>query len=84
MADDLAENGYFSGLSSNQCILGTLTKGPNGIMTSGEGSHIRIKNMRQRRNIRFRLYGPDMQPVDPTEFGAGCYWSCVLLFTPII
>ena len=85
VADDLAENGYFAGLNNNQCILGTLYTTVNiGCMTSGEGSHIKVKNMRQKRQIRFRLYGPDMQPIDTAQCTDGTYWSATLLFTPIM
>ena len=85
VADNLTENGYFSGLNSGQCILGTLTTNNNfGIMASGEGSHIIVKNMRQKRRIRFRLYGPDMKPIPSTETPIGNYWTCTLLFTPIL
>jgi len=85
VADNLSENGYFSGLNNNQCILGSLNTNTNiCLMTSGEGSHILVKNMRQKRNIRFRLYGPNMTPINASECTDGTYWSATLLFTPIM
>ena len=85
VADDLAENGYFAGLNNNQCNLGTLYTVVNiGCMASGEGAHIMVKNMRQRRQIRFRLYGPGMQPIPASQCPNGTYWSATLLFTPIV
>ena len=85
VADNFAENGYFAGLNSNQCILGTLYTVVNiGCMPSGEGSHIIVKNMRQKRQIRFRLYAPDMTPVPAAQCPNGTYWSATLLFTPIM
>ncbi len=84
VADDLAENGYY-GLQSNQCILGTLSTGTNiGVMTTGEGSHVIVKNMRAKRQIRFRLYGPDLLPVPNAQIQATTFWTALLLFTPII
>ena len=85
VADNLTENGYFAGLKNNQCILGSLVTNANiGIMTSGEGSHILVKNMRQKRQIRFRLFGPDMLPIPAAQCPDGTYWSATLLFTPIM
>lgn len=84
VVEDFAENGYY-GLQSNQAILGTLSTGTNiGVMTTGEGSHFLVKNMRSRRQIRFRLYGPDLQPVPDGEIRDTTFWTALLLFTPIV
>jgi hypothetical protein len=83
VCDDFAENGYY-GLKNNQCILGTLSTSVNiGTMTTGEGSHFMVKNMRSQRQIRFSLYGADMLPVPDGELQNTTYWCAMLLFTPI-
>lgn len=85
IVDDLAENGYFAGLQSNQAILTSINSSVNvGVLTSGEGTHFIVKNMRMRRRIRIRLYTPAMVIVPNTQVPAGNYWILSLLFTPII
>lgn len=85
IVDDLAENGYFAGLQSNQAILTSINTSTNvGVLTSGEGTHFIVKNMRMRRRIRIRLYTPAMVIVPNTQVPAGNYWILSLLFTPII
>jgi hypothetical protein len=85
VVDDLAENGYFTGLRSNQAILTSFNTTTNvGMMTSGEGSHFIVKNMRMTRRIRIRLYRPSLVVVPDTQTPNGCYWILSLLFTPII
>lgn len=90
VADDLAENGYKSylagtnNLTNRQIVLGWLTNNPtSGIMNSGEGAHFIIKNLRQKRRIRFRLYNDLLQPEDGTYTQATTNWSCVLLLKPL-
>jgi hypothetical protein len=85
VVDNLAENGYFAGLLSNQAILASISTTPNvGVLTSGEGSHFIVKNMRMNRRIRIRLYAPNMTVVANGQVPVGCYWILSLLFTPII
>jgi hypothetical protein len=84
VADDWAENGYY-GLRSNQAILATLnTVASIASMTSGEGSHFIVKNMRVRRQIRFRLYLPTLLPVPNNQVQGTTQWNALFLFTPII
>lgn len=54
------------------------------MMNSGEGAHFIVKNLRQKRRIRFRLYNDVMVPENGTYTTATTNWSCVLLFKPII
>jgi len=84
VVDDWAENGYY-GLQSNQAIVATLnTVASIATMTTGEGSHFIVKNMRARRQIRFRLYTPQLTPVPNAQVQATTYWNALFLFTPII
>ena len=86
VADDLAENGYYQGFDSNQCIVSYLLTDANiSQMTSGEGSIFRVKNMRQQRRIRFRLYAPDLTPLSGVvDDSDTTYWCISLLFSPVI
>lgn len=101
VADDLAENGYktyggTNNLSNNQIPLGWInTDNTNAIMQSGEGSQFKVKNLRQKRKIRFRFCdeqlvfeGEHEDPVTAglfnyTYFDADTEWNCVLLLQPI-
>jgi hypothetical protein len=89
VADDLAENGYNThaagteSLTNRQCVLGWMTNDTDGSMNTGEGAHFIIKNLRQKRRIRFRLYNEQFIPADGTYVQAATVWSCVLLLKPI-
>ena len=89
VADGLAENGYkthapgTNSLKSDQIVLGWSNNDPNNTFSSKSGSKFIIKNLRQRRQIRFRLYNGQLQPEDGTYTQATTNWSCILLLTPI-
>lgn len=86
VADDLAEDGYYQGFDSNQCVLSYLnTDDTISQMTSGEGSLFKVKNFRQKRRIHFSLYEPDLTPMaGVVDDSATTYWCISLLFTPIL
>ena len=91
VADRLAENGYntraagTTSLQSDQFILGSITVEPanHSYLRSDTRTKFIIKNLRQKRRIRFRLYGSNLQPENGVYTQPDTDWSCVLLLTPI-
>jgi hypothetical protein len=60
------------------------TDNANSIMQSGEGSQFVIKNLRQKRRIRFTFRDENLNIEDGTYFNGthATEWSCILLLHP--
>jgi hypothetical protein len=91
VAENLSENGYktyqagTNNLENNEMPIAWLnTDNANSIMQSGEGSQFVIKNLRQKRRIRFTFRDENLTIEDGTYFNGShiTEWSCILLLHP--
>lgn len=85
VVSNFSENGYF-GIGGSECILATISTNDNiSQLTSGAATVFKVKNMHTVRNLRFRLFGPNLQPwaLNRINNGSTTYWMITLLFTQL-
>ena len=82
VVDDWAENGYCQGLGSNQLIVCSFRTNiaKNQILNE---SIFTVKNMRQRRTVRFRFYDNMLKALPNTVSGVLATWLLTFIVTPI-
>jgi hypothetical protein len=85
VVEDFADNGYSTSFKSNQMPIAWIScDNANGFLSSGEGAQFLCKNLRQKRRLKFKLYGESMTLLNPAHLVATSNWFAVLLFQPII
>ena len=86
--DDWAENGYCQGFGSNQVVVCSFRPSIQKNQILNE-STFTVKNMRQKRQIRFRFYNNLQQVLindgsaDSSNIDALCTWQMSFIVTPI-
>ena len=82
VVDNWAENGYSQGLESNQLIVCSFRTNiaKNRIL---DESIFTVKNMRQKRSVRFRFYDNFLKPLPDTISGVLATWVLTFIVTPI-
>ena len=86
VCDDWAENGYCQGLGSNQLVVASFRPSIQKNQILNE-STFTVKNMRQKRPVRFRFYNNLLQPLSNNTIDSTidvlCTWQMTFIVTPI-